>query len=145
MSLADGGGRRCYSIPVFDVEICDSRSISLVSFHGEVSPEDFAQLDRLARARTSNVGFHVIYDMSRVQVNNLLTDFVAARGQLPQTFKDFERIYVVPQDDLKLLVRLYIAYQQAQGWRPPILVDSLDEALQRLAVTRADFRKLPRG
>jgi hypothetical protein len=129
---------------MFDVDICDSRSISLVSFHGEVSPADFAELDQLARSRASSVGFHVIYDLARVQVNNLLTDFVAARGQLPQTFKDFERIYVVPQDDLKLLVRLYIAYQQAQGWRPPILVDTLDEALRHLGVARTDFRRLAR-
>ena len=126
---------------MFDIEICEARSISLVSFQGEVSPADFAELDRLAHSRSSDVGFHVIYDMTRVQVNNLLTDFVAARGQLPQTFKDFERIYVVPQDDLKLLVRLYIAYQQAQGWRPPILVDTIDEALQHLAVARTDFRR----
>jgi len=47
----------------------------------------------------------------------------------------------VPQDDLKLLVRLYIAYQQAQGWRPPILVDTIDEALQHFAVARTDFRR----
>ena len=128
---------------MFDIELCESRSISLVSFHGEVSPEDFSRLDRLARSRGSDVGFHVIYDMTRVQVNNLLTDFVAARGQLPQTFKAFERFYVVPHDDLKLLVRLYIAYQQAQGWRPPIMVDTIDEALQRLGVERKDFQRVP--
>lgn len=130
---------------MFDIEICEARSISLVSFRGEVSPADFAELDRVARTRASDVGFHVIYDMTGVQVNNLLTDFVAARGQLPQTFKDFERVNVVRQDDLKLLVRLYIAYQQAQGWRPPILVDTLDEALRRLGAKQDEFRTIPRG
>ena len=126
---------------MFEIEICEAHSISLVSFQGDVSPADFAELDRVARTRASDVGFHVIYDMTGVQVSNLLTDFVAARGQLPQPFKDFERVYVVPQDDLKLLVRLYIAYQQARGWRPPILVDTLDEALQHLGVARTDFRR----
>ena len=81
--------------------------------------------------------------MSRVEVNNLVTDFVASRGQLPQTFKEFERFYVVPQHDLKLLVKLYIAYQEAQGWRPPVMVETLDEALKRLGVERSEFRKLP--
>lgn len=128
---------------MFDIEICEARSISLVSFYGDISNRDFVDLDRIARGKSDPRGFHCIYDMSRVEVNNLVTDFVASRGQLPQTFKDFERIYVVPQHDLKLLVRLYIAYQEAQGWRPPVMLDTLDEALRRLGAERSDFRKLP--
>jgi len=128
---------------MFDIEICESRSISLVSFYGDISNRDFADLDRIARSRSDPRGFHVIYDMSRVEVNNLVTDFVASRGQLPQTFKEFERFYVVPQHDLKLLVKLYIAYQEAQGWRPPVMVETLDEALKRLGVERSEFGKLP--
>jgi hypothetical protein len=128
---------------MFDIEICEPRSISLVSFYGDISGRDFVDLDRIARGRSDPRGFHCIYDMTKVEVNNLVTDFVASRGQLPQTFREYERIYVVPQHDLKLLVKLYIAYQEAQGWRPPIMVDTLDEALKRMAVERAEFRKLP--
>lgn len=128
---------------MFDLEICEGRSISLVSFYGDISNRDFIDLDRIARARPDPRGFHCIYDMTRVEMNNLVTDFVASRGQLPQTFKDFERLYVVPHEDLKLLVRLYIAYQEAQGWRPPVLVETLEEALKRLGVERSEFRKVP--
>jgi hypothetical protein len=76
---------------------------------------------------------------------DLATEFVAKRGELPQAFKDRERIYVVPQDDLKLLARLYAAYQTAKGWRPPTIVATLEDALARLGVARADFRPVSIG
>jgi len=60
-----------------------------------------------------------------------------------RSFKDRERIYVVPQDDLKLLTRLYAAYQTAKGWRSPSIVATLDEALARLGVAQSDFRPVP--
>jgi hypothetical protein len=46
---------------------------------------------------------------------------------------------VVPQDDLKLLTRLYAAYQIAKGWRSPSIVATLDEAFARLGVAQANF------
>jgi hypothetical protein len=126
---------------MFDIDLCEAKRISLVSFHGELSAEDYVELDRLARDPGVAAGIHCIYDMTRVEVNRLVTDFVASRGALPQTFKGFERIYVVPQHDLKLLIRLYIAYQTAQGARPPILVDRLDEALAKFDAKRSEFRR----
>jgi hypothetical protein len=70
---------------------------------------------------------------------DLATEFVAKRGDLPQAFKDRERIYVVPQDDLKLLTRFYAACQTAKGWRAPSIVATLDEAFARLSVAQLDF------
>ena len=126
---------------MFAIEICDARSVALISFYGELAPRDFVELDRLARGGTG-AGFHCIYDTTAVEVSSLVTDFVASRGRLPAAFKGYERFYVVPQDDLKLLVRLFIAYQSAQNQPPPVLVDSLAEALQRLGVQRSEFRKV---
>ena len=50
---------------------------------------------------------------------------------------------MVPQDDLKLLTRLYAAYQTAKGWRSPSIVATLDEAFARLGVAQADFAPVP--
>jgi hypothetical protein len=47
---------------------------------------------------------------------------------------------VVPQDDLKLLVRLYAAYQVAGGWPSPVIVDNLQEAFVLLRIARSDFK-----
>lgn len=126
---------------MFHVDLCLAKRISLVSFHGELSARDFVELDRLARLRSDPQGLHIIFDMTKVEVNTLVTDFVASRGQLPPAFRDFERIYVVPQPDLKLLVRLYIAYQEAQRIRPPLLMTTLDEALARLGAERSEFQR----
>ena len=50
-----------------------------------------------------------------------------------------ERIYVVPQDDLKLLVRFYAAAQGAKGWKAPFVVATLDDALRMLGVKVSEF------
>ena len=74
-----------------------------------------------------------------VEKSQIATDFVSRRGELPQAFTDRERIYVVQHDDLKLLVKLYAAYQVSRGWRPPVIVATLDEALARLGVSVTEF------
>jgi hypothetical protein len=125
---------------MFDVEMSEARRVVLIRFHGELAEDDFAALDALGGERpATGSGYDVIFDMTAVEQVHLATDFVSRRGSLPQAFPDRERIYVVEQADLKLLVRLYAAYQASQGWRPPVLVSSLSEALERLGVTREDF------
>ncbi len=128
---------------MFDVHFCEAKRISLVSFHGELTAQDFAELDRLAREAPAYAGgVHSIYDVTRIKVNALVTDFVAKRGELPQTFTGYERYYVVPHEVLRRLVRLYIDFQAAQGERPPIMVTTLDEALAKLGVERSEFRQI---
>jgi hypothetical protein len=77
-----------------------------------------------------------ILDFSSVERLDLATEFVAKRGELPQVF---------PQDDLKLLARLYASYQAAKGWRTPMIVGTLDEALDKLDVTASNFRPVAIG
>ena len=125
---------------MFDIGICEARQVVLISFTGELTESDFTGLDRLAADARGKVEFDCIFDFTAVERLDLATEFVARRGELPQAFKDRERIYVVPQDDLKLLARLYAAYQTAQGWRPPTIVATLDEALGQLGAARSDFR-----
>jgi hypothetical protein len=102
--------------------------------------DDFLTLARLAAEPRGGAEYDSIFDFSNVERLDLATEFVARRGELPQVFKDRERIYVVPQDDLKLLARLYASYQAAKGWRPSAIVGSLDEALEKLGVAASDFR-----
>jgi hypothetical protein len=68
-----------------------------------------------------------------VERAELAAGFVPKRGELPQAFQDREHIYVVPQDDLKLLVRLYAIYQAARGWTPPVIVRTVAPPLGELA------------
>jgi hypothetical protein len=129
---------------MFDVEVCESRRIVLVVFRGEVTEADFTELDARGRAAQGGPGYDAIYDLSRIEKAQLGTELVDKRGRIPQAFKDRLRLYVVPQPDLKLLIRLYAAYQQAIGSRPPTIVDTLNEAFEQLGVSAADFQPLPR-
>jgi hypothetical protein len=124
---------------MFDVEVCESKRVVLIRFRGALAEADFAALDALGRERQGGPPYDVVFDMTAVEKVGLATDFVSKRGELPQVFTDRERIYVVQQEDLKLLVRLYAAYQASKGWRPPVIVSTLEEAFARLGVTAADF------
>jgi hypothetical protein len=124
---------------MFDVEICEPKRIVLIRFRGELAEADFTALDALGREKGGGPPYDVVFDMTAVEKIHLATDFVSKRGELPQAFTDRERIYVVQQEDLKLLVRLYAAYQTSKGWRSPVLVATLDEAFARLGVSASDF------
>ncbi len=124
---------------MFDVEVCEAKRILWIRFPGELAESDFAALDELGRERRGGPPYDIVLDLRFVEKAHLATDFVSKRGELPQAFADRERIYVVPQDDLKLLVRLYAAYQESRGWRPPMVVETLSEALERLQVATGDF------
>jgi hypothetical protein len=128
---------------MFDIEVCEPKRIVLIRFRGELSEADFTALDALGRERQGGPPYDVVFDMTAVEKVHLATDFVSKRGELPQAFTDRERIYVVQQEDLKLLVRLYAAYQASKGWRPPIIAVSLAEALARLGVGASEFRRPP--
>jgi hypothetical protein len=124
---------------MFDVEVCEPKRIVLIRFRGELAEADFIALDAMGREMQAAPPCDVVFDMTNVEKIHLATDFVSRRGELPQAFTDRERIYVVQQDDLKLLVKLYAAYQASRGWRPPVIAATLDEALARLGVTVAEF------
>ena len=130
---------------MFDIGVCEAKQVALIRFTGELTESDFAGLDRMAADAPGNAEFDCIFDFTAVERIDVATEFVAKRGDLPQAFKDRERIYVVPQDDLKLLTRLYAAYQTARGWRSPAIVATLDEALDRLGVVQSDFHPMPIG
>lgn len=128
---------------MFDIDVCEPRRVVLVRFRGQLTEADFVELDRLAAELRGERAFDCIYDMTDIEKFDLATSFVARRGDLPQTYKDHERIYVVSNADLKLLVRLYAAYQVNKGWKEPEIVASLGEAMSRLGVSQANFRRLP--
>jgi len=124
---------------VFDFKSNGRRHAILVSFRGELAEEDFARLDALGKEHKGGDPYDCIFDLTAVEKVGIAVDFVAKRGDLPQVFADRQRIYVVPQEDLKLLVRLYAAYQDKRGWRPPAIVEKLEDAFAMLNIHAADF------
>jgi hypothetical protein len=125
---------------MFDIEICRSRPVVLIRFSGQLSEADFAALETSARATPRAERYDAIFDFTGVGEVALAADFVSRRGDLPNAFQHRERLYVAPHDDLKLLMRLYAAYQTSRGWREAVVLDELGEAFRRLGVAAADFR-----
>jgi hypothetical protein len=130
---------------MFDIELSEHRKVVLVRFFGDLAEEDFAALDALRVAGYGRGPYDTILDLTAVEQTALTTNFVATRGALPQAFQDRKRIYVVPGEDLKLLFRLYASYQVAKGWLPPLIVDTLAEALQELGVSSLEFSMMAQG
>ena len=128
---------------MFAIETCEARKIGLVRFYGELTESDFDALEVAGRSVKESSAYDVIYDMSGVEHVHLATDFISKRGKLPQANPSRQRLYVVPQDDLKLLVRLYAAYQASAGWVEPVVVGTLQEALDRLQIGPSDFKPYP--
>ena len=128
---------------MFEVQLCESRQVALISFRGEVSAADFEKLDALAREAGGGPTYHLIFDMTAIEKSQLDTDLVAKRGHVRPRDPERVRIYVAPQDDMRLLVRLYAGYQEAMGWPPPLVVATREEAFERLGVTAADFKPVP--
>jgi hypothetical protein len=127
---------------MFDIEVCVERQIVLVRFHGAFAESDLAGLEGAARATPAAGQYDCVFDFTAVDHVDLAPDFVSRRGDLPVPFQQRQRLYVVPQPDVKLLMRLYAGYQTSKGWRDPTLVDSLEEALGHFGVQPADFQPL---
>ena len=130
---------------MFDVQVCPQRSVALFTFQGELGEADFLKLDAMAQEAQGGPSYHLIFDMTAVEKSRLDTDLVARRGHLRPADPDRLRIYIAPQDDLKLLVRLYGAYQETNGWKPPVIVATREEAFERLQTTQADFKPVSLG
>ena len=130
---------------MFDVQVCESRQVALITFGPEVSGADFERLDEMARQARGGPTYDLIFDMTAIEKSQLDTDLVARRGRFRPADPNRRRIYVVPQDDLKLLVRLYAGYQKAAGWPPPLIVATRAEAFAELGVTAADLKPLPQS
>lgn len=124
---------------MYKIEICPSRQIVLVRFSGELGESQLATLDGMGRERQGGPQFDVVFDMTAVDKADIATDFIARRGDQPPVFRDRDRVFVVPREDLRLLIRLFAGYQFARGWRSPLVVETLAEAFDHFGVTQSDF------
>lgn len=132
---------------MFEIATCEDPRVLLIRFREQIGAYDFAKLDSITQELRQRGLYDSIIDMRDMDVDKFekphaAPGFVAGRGAMPEPFAGKERIYVAPDHDLKLMVRLFSVYQEAHGWRPPSVVHTLEEALHRLGVTLADFRPL---
>jgi hypothetical protein len=97
-------------------------------------------IDEIGRSRKEIALYDCIFDLSQVQRVDLPQGFAADRAEIPQAFKDRERVYVVNRPELRGLIQRYAEGQAAKGWRAPRIVETRAEAFALLGVSSDDFR-----
>ena len=125
---------------MFDLSINELRKVILCRFDEEMTTDDFAMLDEIDRTRREVALYDCIFDLTHVGRIDLPRDFASERAEVPQAFKDRERVYIVSRPELHELVQRYADSQAAKGWRAPVIVETRAEAFARLGVSKADFR-----
>lgn len=125
---------------MFDLSINELRKVIICRFDEEMTTDDFAMLDEIGRSRREIALYDCIFDLTHVKRMDLPQGFATERAEIPQAFKDRERVYVVNRPELRDLIQHYADGQAAKGWRAPRLVETRDEAFALLGVSSADFR-----
>jgi hypothetical protein len=125
---------------MFDLSINELRKVILCRFDEEMTTDDFALLDEIGRSRKEIALYDCIFDLTHVLRMDLPQDFATERAEIPQAFKDRERVYIVNRPELRELVQRYADGQAAKGWRTPQIVETRAEAIARLGVSSDDFR-----
>jgi hypothetical protein len=89
---------------------------------------------------TSGARLRVPHDVSLIAIPE---SFFRERSRLPQISAGQERVFVVPQEEALALARHY-AYQQRDFGKPlPIVVKTLVEAYELLAMDKPSFVAVP--
>ncbi|MGE0421597.1 MAG: hypothetical protein AB7O88_05000 [Reyranellaceae bacterium] len=120
-------------------EVC--HHILLIRCAGVVTADELAGLVSLAREFVRQSGPRpTILDLSAICRLAAPTGLVVALAQRPPIMGDEARVYVAPAAEVFGLTRLYAAYQELAGFRPPTVARSLDEALRLLSPDDPDLR-----
>lgn len=126
------------------LEFEDTYRILRVRFSGVLASEDIWQVDQVV-TRTIVWGgpLHgLLLDFSAIQAVGVPRSFIALRARLPFMSPDCERVFVVPNPELRELVQTYAELQQGYGFKPPHVVDSMSAACELLHLDRPDFQPL---
>lgn len=81
-----------------------------------------------------------LYDFQDVQVVDIPYATLSAMGQLPQTFANQLRVYVMPRPELFGTGRIFGAYQEFSGNRQPLIYRTMAEAYAALELKEPDFQ-----
>lgn len=107
---------------------------------GVLSSDLLRQLDLAVVAFTARHGpNHGLIDFSTIDAIAVPLSRLSSRGRQPQISPGWKRVIVAPRSDLIDWARTFGEYQSAAGYRPPVVVGSLDEAYRALDLTDPIF------
>lgn len=133
---------------MFSLAFDRSHRMVLVSFREEFASDDIVALDVAAQAFVAKEGaVHFLLDFTGVQRVSVPDQVMAERAKRPPLCAGFKRIVVAPQPELFGLYYLFAAKQQRMGADAPVVVRSMQSAVDFLGVRLPAFApvELPRG
>jgi hypothetical protein len=122
--------------------------VLLVSFRGEFATDDIATLDAAANAFVGENGpVHFLLDFSGVHRVSMPDRAIAERAERKPLCPGFRRVIVAPHPEIFGLYCLFSAKQERIGADAPVVVRSMQSAVDLLGLRFPAFApvEMPRG
>ena len=115
--------------------------VMLTRYRGLLSPETLATVDNFVASFVGQQGyFRSIYDLSDISIFAIPRSRLLERARRPRMNPGQDRVFVVPQQQIREMYHEYAQVQRDIGNGEMILVETLTEALRRLGLRNPDFR-----
>ena len=124
----------------FSLAFDRNQRVVLVSFRGEFGSDDIATLDSAAHAFVAKEGaVHFLLDFTGVKRVSMPDQAIAERAERPPLCPGFKRVVVAPQPEIFGLYCLFAAKQKRLGSDAPIVVRSMQGAVDLLGLRLPAF------
>jgi hypothetical protein len=118
--------------------------VMLARYRGLLSPETLVTVDDFVASFVGQQGyFRSIYDFSEIAVFAIPRSRLLERARKPRMNPGQDRVFVVPQPQIREMYQDYAQVQRDVGNGEMVLVDTLTEALHRLRLRNPDFQPVP--
>jgi hypothetical protein len=125
---------------LFSLAFARDHKVLLVSFREEFASDDIATLDAAAHAFVAKNGpVHFVFDFTGVLHVAMPDRAIAERAERPPLCPGFRRVIVAPQPEIFGLYCLFSAKQQRIGVDAPVVVRSMQSAVDFLGLRLPGF------
>jgi hypothetical protein len=129
---------------MFTLEFDRTHNVLLTRFSGMLLPDDFRNLDQALRLVVRDHGpVRRVLDFSDVSTVAIPESFLGSRSRLAQISLGQAHVFVVPQEELLVLVRRYVRQQRDDGNPEPAIVPTIGEAYVVLNIVAPHFATVP--
>jgi hypothetical protein len=118
-------------------------NVLLVKFGGPLTPASLETYNDQLRALVASEGtMAVVIDLTGVSSAGVETSTLVDRGRLPTVMPGQPRVFVAADPAMFGLLRVYAAHQEANGEKPPLVVQSLADAFRHLSLNDPQFEPI---
>jgi hypothetical protein len=129
---------------MFTLEFDRTHNVLLTRFSGMLLPDDIRNLDQALRLVVRDHGpVRRVLDFSDVSTVAIPESFLGSRSRLAQISLGQAHVFVVPQEELLVLVRRYVRQQRDDGNPEPAIVPTIGEAYVVLNIVAPHFATVP--